>query len=78
MAPEQLGDDLGVERGAAVADPMHGFDEVGDVGDAVLEQVADALGVGREELPCVLVLHVLREHEHAQAGVPAARLDRCS
>ena len=41
-AGEQLGDDLGVERGAAGADPAHVDEEVGDVGDAVLEQVADA------------------------------------
>ena len=39
---EQLGDDLGVERGAALGDAAHGVDEVAHVGHAVLEQVADA------------------------------------
>ena len=41
-AGEQLGDDLGVEGGAALAHPAHGVEELGDVGDPVLQQVADA------------------------------------
>ena len=42
LAREQLGDDLGVERRAAVGDAAHGVDEVVDVHDPVLEQVAQA------------------------------------
>ena len=41
---QQLGDDLGIERRAAGADPPHGGEELGDVGDAVLEEVPDRLG----------------------------------
>ena len=44
-AAEQARDDLGVERAAALPDAPDGVDEALDVGDAVLEQVADALGV---------------------------------
>ena len=43
-AGEELADDLGVERRAAVGDAVDGVEEVADVGDAVLEQVADAAG----------------------------------
>ena len=46
-AGQQLRDDLGVEDRAAVRDPVDGVDEVGDVGHALLEQVADGLRVGR-------------------------------
>src|SRR3954451_8456806 len=35
-------DDAGVERGASGGDALDGGDELGDVADAVLEQVADA------------------------------------
>ena len=47
-------DDLGVERRAALADAPHGGGELVDVGDAVLEQVADALGALGEQLERVL------------------------
>ena len=43
-AAEELGHHLGVDGGAAVADPADGGQELADVGDPVLEQVADALG----------------------------------
>jgi hypothetical protein len=39
---EELADDFRVEHGAALRDAGDGLDEVADVGDAVLEQVADA------------------------------------
>ena len=38
---EELADHLGVEGGAAGGDPGQGVDELGDVGDPVLEQVAN-------------------------------------
>jgi hypothetical protein len=41
-AQQQLGDDLGVQDGAARRDPAQGVDELLDVGDALLEQMADA------------------------------------
>ena len=46
-AGQQLRDDLGVEDRAAGRDPVDGVDEVGHVGHALLEQVADGLRVGR-------------------------------
>ena len=39
--PDQPGDDLGIERRAALPDATHALDEAVDVGDAVLEQVAE-------------------------------------
>ena len=46
-AAEHLPDDLGVEHRAAVADAADGVRERVEVADAVLEQVADALGAAR-------------------------------
>jgi hypothetical protein len=40
--PSSARDDLGVERAAALAHAPDGVDEALEVGDAVLEQVADA------------------------------------
>ena len=48
------------------ADAPHGVGELVDVGDALLEQVADALGARRRAASCARpALDVLREHEHA-------------
>ncbi len=71
-AGEQLGHDLGIEGGAAGADPAHGVDELGHVGDPVLQQVADPGGVAGEQLGGVALLDVLAEDEDADLG-PAGR-----
>ena len=47
------------------------LDELADVGDAVLQQVADAAGVAGEQLGGVALLDVLRQHEDADVGPPA-------
>ena len=39
---DELGDHLRVHRGAAAGDAADGVDELGGVGDPVLQQVADA------------------------------------
>src|SRR5690606_8998070 len=67
-AGQQLGDDLGVERRAAGADPAHGLQELGHVGDAVLQEVAEAGGVVGQQLAGVGLLDVLGEDEDADAG----------
>ena len=54
----------------------HRVGEVVDVGDAVLEQVADAVGALREQLHRVLGLGVLREHDDAHARVRLADAPR--
>ena len=72
---DELADDLRVERRAALGDALDGGGELVDVGDAILEQVADALAA-REELGRVAGLDVLREHEHAGVGVALADLAR--
>ena len=48
-AADELRDHGRVDGRAAAADAPHGIEEVVDLGDAVLEQVAEALGVLREE-----------------------------
>ena len=75
-ADHQLGDDLRVERRPAGRDARERVHELADVGDAVLEQVADAAAPVREQLARVLALDVLAEHEDRGAGHPPARLDR--
>ena len=75
-APEHPRDDLGVERRPALRDRAHGLDEVAEVGDAVLEQVADAARVVADELGHEALDQVLGEHEHADVRLPAPDLDR--
>src|SRR4051812_7878770 len=48
--PDELRHDRRVEHRAALADPPHTRRELAEIGDAVLEQVADALGFLREQL----------------------------
>src|SRR5439155_22106442 len=67
---------LGIEREAACRDRTDGSGELGDVGDPVLEQVADAFGAPIQELARVGRLDVLREDEDADARMPAADLLR--
>src|SRR5581483_4636911 len=67
-------DDLGVERRTAFSDAPHGGRELGDVGDAVLEEVPYALRAVGEEVERVLGLDVLREDEHARVRVLLADL----
>ena len=74
-AGEELGDDLGVEGGAALAHPAHGGEELGDVGDAVLEEVAEAAGIDGEQLGGVALLDVLRQHEDADPRPARADLE---
>ena len=72
----QLRDHLGIERGATPGHASQRVHELPDVGDTVLEQVADTTGSIRQQLGRVLVLDVLAEHEDRCPGDPAARLDR--
>ena len=51
--------------------PAQGVDQDGDVEDALLEQVADPLGVLLDQPHRVARLDVLGEHEHADAGCSA-------
>jgi hypothetical protein len=48
--PSSWATHLGVDGGAAVADPADGGQELADVGHPVLEQVADALGAAGEQV----------------------------
>ena len=74
---EQAGDDLGVEGGAARRDPGDRVDELADVGDAVLEQVADAAASrDAQQVGRVPGLDVLGEHQMPTRGVGAADGDR--
>ena len=41
---KELGNDLGVERGAAFADPRNGIEKLRHVSDAVFQQVTQAVG----------------------------------
>jgi len=59
LAGEELPHDLRVERGAAAGDSAHGADEVVDLHDPVLEQVADAALASRKKLRRISLLDVL-------------------
>src|SRR6185437_3618358 len=55
-AAKEFDHELGVQDGAALADPGERADEFIEVGNRVLEQVADAAGGGREQLDGVVDL----------------------
>src|SRR5262249_53859486 len=56
--------------------PLEGVDELGAFGDPVLEQVAEALRAGSEELARIALLDRLREDEHARGRVAPPELER--
>jgi len=67
-AAEKLGDDLRVEHRAARVDAAQRVEERIDVGDPVLEEVADALGAVLQQLHRVALVDVLREHHEPDLG----------
>ncbi len=64
-AAEHPADDLGVERAAAGGDAADRLDERVDVADALLQQIADAGRLVADQVDRVVLLVVLREHQHA-------------
>ena len=68
---KQSRDDRRVDHGLAVGEPAQRVDEDRDVEDALLEQVADALGMVLEQAQRVARLDVLRQHQHADRRVLA-------
>ena len=77
-AREQLRDHLGIQGAAAGGHPVQRVEELRQVGDPVLEQVADALRAVGEQLGGVPLLHVLGQDEHPDiratvCGPPARR-----
>ena len=68
-AAEELGHDRGIEGGSAFCDAAHCRRELVDIGDPILEEVAEPLGRVREQIHRVRGLDVLREDEYARARV---------
>src|SRR5262249_48509028 len=62
-SPEQVDDELGVKNDLSFADPLEGIEQLVDVGDGVLEQVADTIRRPREEADCLVHFHVAREEQ---------------
>ena len=76
---------IGSMGGASICDPFDRTDELTDIADAILEQVACALGGVCQELQREPDLHVLGQHEHADgrrrargSRSPRAALRRCA
>ncbi|MBP3076138.1 hypothetical protein WP39_01405 [Streptomyces sp. 604F] len=74
-ADDQPSHDLRVDGRAAGVDALQGVEELLDLGDPVLEEVADPFGTVRDELCGVSAFQVLREDENAHLGPAAADLD---
>src|SRR6188472_1073854 len=74
LAANELADDGGIERGAAVGDPAHGRAELLEVRDPVLEEIADALGARLEQRHRIARLDVLRKEQDADTGMPLTDL----
>jgi hypothetical protein len=66
---EQLGDHLGVDDQAAVGHAPDTVEELRDVDNALLEQVAGAVGPLGDQAQRVVRLDVLGQRGHADAGV---------
>ena len=69
VPPDELRDDERVQGRTALRHALDGRDELVDVGDAVLEEIAEPLGVLREQLDGVRMGDVLREDEDAGLGM---------
>src|SRR4051794_40246760 len=67
-ATDESGDDLGVKRRATRGDTPHRVAELLEIMDAVLEEVAHALGAAADQRQGRLLGHVLRQDEHGGAG----------
>jgi hypothetical protein len=72
LAGHQRLDHLGVEHRAAAADLAHRADQLGDVADALLEQIAQTGHAVDEQLERVVLLDVLRQHHHPHVRVLGA------
>jgi hypothetical protein len=66
---DQLRHHLRINHRSTGGNAAHGVDHLVHVGDAVLEQVADAAGAVLQQLHGVMWLDVLGEHQHANLGV---------
>ena len=75
-AAEHVRDDGRVEHRPAGRDALDGIGEQREVGHAVLEQVADALGAVADQVDRVALLGVRAEHEHADVRLRRADLQR--
>jgi len=64
--------------GAATGDPLDRGDEVGQVVDPVLEQIANPLCALLQELERVALLHILGENEHGGLRVLVPDFLRCA
>src|SRR5690348_14693307 len=72
----QPGDDLRVDDRLARRDPADRVGELGEVGDALLEDVANPARVARQQLDHVLGLHVLGHDQDGGAGPAPPDLQR--
>jgi hypothetical protein len=80
-APEQVPDDLRIERRAATGDAADGIEELVQIRYALLEQVAEAVGPVGEQLECVRSSGLVRPHERlnstgATASAIRGRVER--
>jgi hypothetical protein len=74
LAADELAHHGGVERRAAVGDAAYRGAELLEVRDAVLQQVADTFRARLEQGHRVSGLDVLRQQQHADAGITLANL----
>ena len=73
---EHVRDDGRVKHRPAGRDALDGVGEQREVGHAVLEQVADALGAVADQIDRVALLRVRAEHEHADVRLRLSDLHR--
>jgi hypothetical protein len=72
---DQVDDELGIENDPSFADSLEGIEQLVDVGDGVLEQVADTGRSRLEELDYLARFDVAREEQDSHAGKAVPDLD---
>ena len=66
MPSQEVGNDLGVEDGAPVGDPLDGIGECDEIEDAVFEEVTEAGRLCSCQLQRVPLLDDLRKEQEAE------------
>src|SRR4051812_23093853 len=72
MPAKELGDHLGINGRAALSHALEGVEELAEVGDAILEQIADPGWVRRQEADGVVRLQVVRQDKHPHVRMALA------
>ena len=64
------GHDLGVKHRSALSHPTHGVGEPTEIGDPVLQEIADPFGADGQQLERIVRLEIVGQHQHSGLRPP--------